>query len=57
MDPSGTVKTVMDAIAAAQPGFSYTPTTLPGNNKEIVDTISYQYGQNAQQPPNSSVPV
>lgn len=56
VNPGNSVKEVMDAIAAAQPDFSYTPVTL-GSGKELVDTMAYTYGPGSKKPYNSSQPA
>lgn len=56
VDPSSTVESVMDAVAAQNPNFSYESMMLPANQKKLVDKISYTFDENSEQPPNSGVP-
>jgi len=54
---ASTVKAVMDQIVLLQPSFGYQSIVLPGNDKEIVDEMSYTFGPNSTQPFNASQPT
>jgi hypothetical protein len=51
VDPTSTVQQVMDAIAQQQPAFAYK--SFDSSGKQIVNELSYQFGDNSQQPYNT----